>query len=89
MPSQLRYIAQAFWGSDLRPGEPLGFICAVDAEEGAQILARSARGAIAFQQEYDPEGPLYGEPEILGRWGSVPVGAVAIDGDVWSDLSAA
>lgn len=89
MADQLRYLAQAFWGADLRPGDVMPFVCAVDAEEGARILARSARGAIAYQQIIDPDGPIYGEPEVLGVWGDVPAAARSIDGDSWADLTAA
>lgn len=77
----MRYAAQAFWGPGLKPGEPMPFVCAVDAEDGAQILARSAAGAIAFQQLVDPEGPIFDEPEVLGVWGRVPAGAISIDDD--------
>ena len=89
LAGQLRYIAQGFWGAELKPGEPMPFVCAVDAEEGARILARLARGAIAYQQIIDPVGPVFGDPEILGSWGHVPPAALAIDGDPWSDLYAA
>ena len=85
---ELRYVAQAFWGEELRPSEPLPFVCAVDAEEGAAILARTAQGVIAFQQVFDPEGEIYGEPDILGVWGRVPAAAVSMDGaalDPWLD----
>jgi hypothetical protein len=64
------------------------FVCAIDAEEGAAILAKQAAGVIAFQQEFDPAGPIYGEPEILGVWGKVPPEAISMDGaarDPWLD----
>lgn len=89
MAGRLHYLAQPFWGADLRPGEPLPFMCAVDAEEGGAILAQSARGAIAYQQYIDPEGPIYGDPEILARWGDVPSGALTIDADWWNEGRAA
>lgn len=88
MATELRYVAQAFWGDGLRPSEPLPFLCAVDAEEGAAILAKTAAGVIAYQQPFNPEGPIYGEPEILVVWGRVPAAAVSIDGaasDPWLD----
>lgn len=81
MAREMRYIAQAFWGARLRPGEPMPFVCATDAEEGAAILAQSAEGVVAYQQFVDDDGPLYDEPEILGTWGRVPAAAISIDGE--------
>lgn len=88
MAREMRYVAQAFWGDRLVPGEPLPFVCALDAEEGGAILAREAKGVVAYQQMVDPEGPLLEDPEILRIWGDVPAAALGPDGsacDPWLD----
>lgn len=76
---RLSYIAQPFWNG--RPGDLYPFVCAVDAEEGGAILARSADGVLVYQQWVDDEADAAGEPEILRVIGEVPTGAVSIDPD--------
>jgi hypothetical protein len=88
---RMRYVAQAFRGPALTPGEPLPFLCATDAEEGGAILAREAQGVLVYQQLVDPEGPIFDEPEILRVWGRVPAEALGPDGaagDPWLDDAA-
>jgi hypothetical protein len=79
MPRQLRYIAQPF--RDGRPSAPYRFLCAVDAEAGGEILARSTDGVLVFQQWTDAEAAIFEEPEILAVFGEVPSAALMIDGD--------
>lgn len=79
MSRQLRYIAQPYWNG--RPGELYPFCCAVDAEEGGEILARSASGVLVFQQWIDAEIGIFDEPDVLAVHGDVPRHALAIDPD--------
>lgn len=79
MGRQLRYIAQPYWNG--RPGHPYPFCCAVDAEEGGEILARSASGVLVFQQWVDLVAYIFEEPEILAVHGNVPRHVLAIDPD--------
>lgn len=93
MAREMRYVAQPFWRQKrgLVPGEPLPFLCARDAEEGAQILARSAAGAVAYQQVVDVHAEIYDEPEILWASGDLPAGATAVDGEAiegWAEDAA-
>jgi hypothetical protein len=77
MPRRLRYIAQPFW--DGRPGEPLPFLCAMDAEEGGRLLMSQADGVLVFQQWADEEAGLCDDPEILAILGDVPGAALQVD----------
>jgi hypothetical protein len=77
MPRRLRYIAQPFW--DGRPGEPLPFLCAMDAEEGGRLLMSQADGVLVFQQWADEEPGLCDDPEILVVMGDVPASALQVD----------
>jgi hypothetical protein len=79
MARKLRYAAQAFTRG--QPGPVYPFLCALDAEAGAEILARSADGAIAYQVWVDADADAHDEPELLATLGSVPSGARAIDAD--------
>lgn len=60
----------------LKGGEPLPFLSAQDAEDGGQMLARLAYGAIAYQQLGDAENDVWEEPELLGVYGEVDEQAV-------------
>ena len=77
MPRRLRYIAQPFWSA--LPGEPYGFICAMDAEEGGRILATQADGVLVYQQWLDDDAETLGDPEVLAVIGEVPAAARQID----------
>lgn len=77
MPRRLRYIAQPFW--DGRPGEPYGFLSAIDAEDGGRLLITQADGVLVFQQWVDDDSETEGEPEVLAVLGQVPAGAMMID----------
>lgn len=79
MPRRLHYFAQPFWNG--RPGGLLPFLCAMDAEEGGAILARSADGVLVYQQWRDDEEALADDPEVLQIIGDVPAGALMIDPD--------
>ncbi|RZJ19098.1 MAG: hypothetical protein EON91_02575 [Brevundimonas sp.] len=79
MPRQLHYCAQVFRSG--RPAERYPFLCALDAEEGGAILARSADGVLVFQQSADLEANIFDDPEILQVIGNVPAGAMMIDPD--------
>ncbi|MFC7378230.1 hypothetical protein [Brevundimonas sp. GCM10030266] len=57
------------------------FSCAVDAEEGARILAKLAPGVIAFQQWGDPEVDVWDDPDPLVIAGEVPSRLQQIDPD--------
>lgn len=57
------------------------FTCAVDAEEGARILAHLAPGVVAYQQWGDPEVGLWDEPDPLVVAGDVPASMFMIDAD--------
>lgn len=85
MSRRRHYIAQPFWTREGRivPGELHEFVCAIDAEEGGQILARTAAGVLVYQQVIDGEAQLYDEPEVLRIFGEVPKGARSIDPDEW------
>ena len=78
MSRQLIYVALPFWrdGARLRAGRAYRFTCAVDTEEGGKILARSAAGVVAYQQEVHPEFEVCEDPDILGVWGDVPMEVV-------------
>ena len=91
MARRLHYLAVGFWLSPLR-SERFEFLCALDAEEGGAILARTAAGVLVFQQWIDLEAQIYDEPEILAEHGQVPSGARSIDADgrdPWLDDCAA
>ncbi len=90
MARSMQYLAQPYWRRDggLVPGEPLPFLCAVDAEEGGALLAKSAAGVVAYQQVIDRDASIFEEPEILATWGDLPASAVCIDGDGWDDEAA-
>jgi hypothetical protein len=77
MPRRLRYIAQPFWAG--RPGEPYGFLCATDAEEGGRLLMSQADGVLVFQQWADDDAEVIEDPELLQVLGDVPAAAIAID----------
>lgn len=79
MSRQLRYIALSFTAG--QPGSEYPFLCALDAEAGGEILARSMDGVLVFQQWFDPDAWTFEDPEILAAWGDVPSGALAIDAD--------
>lgn len=79
MSAQLAYFAQPFNGR--RPGEPLPFLCAQDAEEGGALLAKMADGVVVYQQIIDPEAQIYDEPEVLAVHGDVPSEALAPQGE--------
>lgn len=81
MPRRLHYYAQPFWGHRRVLAQRYEFACAVDAEEGGEILARSADGVLVYQQWADLELELFGEVEVLAQHGSVPRGATGIDPD--------
>lgn len=89
MPRQLRYFAQPFTAG--RPGPLYPFLCAVDAEAGGQILARSMDGVLVYQQWVDTDADLVGDPEVLAVSGDIPRAALAIDPegrDPWLDDAA-
>lgn len=91
MGRRMRYVAQAFRGPGLIPGDPLPFLCAMDAEEGGEILSREAEGVLVYQQLVDPDGPVFDDPEVLRVWGRVPAAALGPDGaavDPWLDDAA-
>lgn len=79
MNRKLRYIAQPFVRG--KPGRSYPFMCAVDAEAGGEILARSADGVVVFQQWVDADAEIYCDPEVLAIHGDVPRAAVSIDPD--------
>lgn len=79
MPRRLHYFAQPFWNDRRVPAERFEFLCAVEAEEGGQILARSADGVLVYQQWIDTEAEIFGDPEVLEVHGSVPQSAFAVD----------
>jgi len=81
MPRRLHYYAQPFWDLREEPAQRYEFVCAVDAEEGGEILARSADGVLVYQQWADVELDLYADIEILAQHGSVPSAATGIDPD--------
>jgi len=89
MPRRLHYFAQPFTSG--RPGEPYPFLCAMDAEEGGAILARSADGVLVYQQWRDDTASLADDPEVLQIIGDVPADALMIDPegrDPWLDDAA-
>ncbi|GEM_PF-531170 len=81
MSRRLHYYAQPFWDRRREPAQRYEFVCAVDAEERGEILARSADGVLVYQQWADPELELFGEVEVLAQHGSVPLAATGIDPD--------
>lgn len=48
------------------------FVCATDAEEGAEISARLSGGGVAYQQWGDPDTGIWDEPEPLVEVGMFP-----------------
>lgn len=81
MPRRLHYYAQPFWDHRREPAQRYEFVCAVDAEEGGEILARSADGVLVYQQWADVEIELFGDIEVLAKHGSIPRAAIGIDPD--------
>ncbi|CAN7172419.1 hypothetical protein [Brevundimonas sp. LjRoot202] len=81
MPRRLHYFAQPFWNDRSVPAERYEFLCAVDAEEGGLILAKSADGVLVYQQWIDAAAEIFADPEVLAVHGKVPRGALAIDPD--------
>lgn len=82
---RLHYFAKEIW-----PGHQVQhtFTCAVDAEEGARILAKLAPGAVAYQQWGDLEADIWEDPDPLVITGDVPEFFFAIDPsgrDPWLD----
>ena len=77
MPRRLRYIAQPYWEG--RPGEPFGFLCAMDAEEGGRLLMSQADGVLVYQQWVDDDAETVEDPEMLVILGDVPGAALLID----------
>lgn len=74
----LHYFAIEIWPSrEVRHA----FTCAVDAEEGARILARLAPGVVAYQQWGDPDVGVWDEPDPLVIAGDVPASMFMIDAD--------
>jgi len=88
MMRRLHYFAQPFWSARMDPAHRYEFACAVDAEEGGEILATAADGVLVYQQVIDPESGAHDDPEILAVHGSVPSGAICIDGDAPAPWSA-
>lgn len=64
---RLHYFAIEIW-PDRMAKHP--FTCAVDAEEGARILAKLAPAAVAYQQWGDVEAEVWDEPDPLLVLGS-------------------
>ena len=58
------------------------FACAVDAEEGARIIARMADGVVAFQQWGNPETAEWEAPDPLLVIGRVPDGSLGEPAEV-------
>jgi len=81
MTRKLHYFAQPFWAARQDPAQRYEFTCAVDAEDGGEILATAADGVLVYQQWIDTESGAHDDPEILAVHGTVPSGAVCIDGD--------
>lgn len=73
MAVRLYYFARTVHvvGGRLEGGEPLPFLCAQDAEEGAAVLSKLGFGAIAYQQLADPDFDVWEEPELLATFGEV------------------
>lgn len=72
MRRTLHYFAVEFWPSAQVQHR---FSCAVDAEEGARILAKLAPGVIAYQQYGDGDCDVWDEPDVLARYGTIPLAA--------------
>lgn len=81
MPRRLHYFAQPFWTARREPAQRYEFTCAVDAEDGGEILATAADGVLVYQQWIDVGAEIYGDPDILAIHGDVPSGALKIDAD--------
>lgn len=58
------------------------FTCAVDAEEGAQAIARLADGVVAFQQWGNPVSDEWEAPDPLLVIGRVPDGSLGEPAEV-------
>jgi hypothetical protein len=78
---RLHYFAQPFWRGRREPGPRYPFLCAVEAEEGGAILAKSADGVLVYQQWVDPEAEIFSDIEVLAIMGDVPRAALMIDPD--------
>jgi hypothetical protein len=81
MSRRLRYFAQPFWAGRRELAARYEFPCAMDAEEGGDILARSADGVLVYQQYVDEDAQIFDEPEVLQKLGQVPLAALTIDGE--------
>lgn len=90
MPRRLHYFAQPFFAGRRDAAQRFEFVCAVDAEEGGAILAKSADGVLVYQQWVDAEADVFEDPETLAVIGEVPAVARAIDPDgpePWAEVA--
>lgn len=90
MPRRLHYYAQPFFEGRRSVAPRCEFRCAVDAEAGGHILARTAAGVLVYQQWIDDEAEVFGDPETLAIIGEVPAAAYMIDGDgssLWDEVA--
>lgn len=75
MPATRHYFAQAFKTGKkgkLDPQPPQECKTEAAARQLAERLAKSGRGAIAVAQMIDKEAEVWGEPEVIARFGETP-----------------
>lgn len=74
MPEKTIYLAQAFWwvNGRLEPGEMLQFMRVDDAKAAGEAMAGSAPGVAVYSLVGEPAANLWGEPQVLSRYGAAP-----------------
>lgn len=75
MPEKTIYLAQTFWWVDgrLEAGEPLQFMRVDDAKAAGEAMAGSAPGVAVYSLVGEPAANLWGEPQVLSRYGVAPM----------------
>lgn len=75
MTATRQFFAQAFKtgrGGKLAPQPPLESKTEAAAVQRAERLAATHRGAIAVAQTVDREAEIWGDPQVLARFGETP-----------------
>lgn len=77
MPTKTIYLAQTFYwvNGRLEPGRAIQFMRAADAKAAGASLADSAPGVAVYSLDGDPAADLWGDAEVIARYGDAPAEA--------------